>query len=314
MLDARELRNRVGDLRQVASVRRFVLSEGAEAGIDTLSFSTGGGLDFWVTAGRLLDVALLSWRGVQIAWQSPAGLRKPQSSLGDRSFTSAFGGFLNTCGFDHIRQPAGGKPLHGSAPFSSVRLTSYGEDWNAERPYLFCDGEAVIWSWPRGGHRLTRRIEAPIGGTSFRIRDRIEVVGPEPIPIHALYHFNIGYPMLGEGTSVNLNGEAVLGPLPRHEEIAPSPTVHAVGAESASCRVDGHGEIALEFRWSADSLPWLQLARDLRQGRSVLSIEPCSTGKDPDGRNMEIALTRPGQSRTFDLEIELNDCRRDSHA
>ena len=49
----------VGDLRQVASVRRIVLDDGAERGVRALAFSTGDGLDFWVLTDRSLDIGPL---------------------------------------------------------------------------------------------------------------------------------------------------------------------------------------------------------------------------------------------------------------
>ncbi len=52
-MKVRDLRPRVGDLRQSASVRRIALDDGAERGVRALAFSTGGGLDF-LGAGRPL--------------------------------------------------------------------------------------------------------------------------------------------------------------------------------------------------------------------------------------------------------------------
>ncbi|MFS8514667.1 MAG: aldose 1-epimerase family protein, partial [Planifilum fulgidum] len=67
------LKPRVGDLRQLANVRRIVLDDGTERGVRALSFSTGGGLDFWVLTDRSMDIGTLSWQGVQIAWQAASG-------------------------------------------------------------------------------------------------------------------------------------------------------------------------------------------------------------------------------------------------
>ncbi len=305
---AKALRALVGDLRQIASVRRFVLSDGPEAGIETLAFSTGGGLDFWVTAGRGMDIATLSWRGIQVAWQSPAGFRLPRATAGtgDRTFNRAFGGFLNTCGFDHIRQPKAEHPLHGSAPFTPARLTGYGEDWNTAEPLLYCEGELVVWAHGGGGHRLHRRIEAPIGGSTLRIVDTVEVIGPEPAPIMALYHFNLGYPLRQEGTEISLDGDPLVGPLPRHEQAPAQPTLHAATPGRAVCRVDGGGQ-SVVFHWSADTLPWLQLWRDLRPRCGVLSIEPCSIARSEGGRNESVSFTEPGQPLRFEIEVILAD-------
>jgi hypothetical protein len=299
-------RHLVADARQFASVRRIILAEGPEAGIETLAFSTGGGLDFWVTVGRMMDVGTLSWRGVQIAWQSPAGLRRPEPGADpERRFNTAFGGFLNTCGFEHIRQPADGRPLHGSAPFTPARLIAYGEDWDAAVPILFCEGEAVCWASGGFGHRFRRRIEAPIGGQSLAIRDRVTVIGTEPAPIMALYHFNLGYPMIEEST-IALDGRPLAGPLSVSEkEPVPASLYSAAGAQ-ASCSV--HGKAAtVAFRWDTAGLPWLQLWRDLRPGRAVASIEPCTIGRREDGRNAPVPLLVPGTGHAFAIDIEIAD-------
>ena len=303
------LRGLVGDLRQIASVRRFVLSDGPDAGVETLAFSTGGGLDFWVTAGRGMDIATLSWRGAQLAWQSPAGLRPlPPAQTGDsqRGFNRAFGGFLNTCGFDHIRQPANGRPLHGTAPFTPARLLAYGEDWGSTEPRLYCEGEIVVWAFGGGGHRLRRRIEAPIGASALRIIDTVELIGPDPAPILALYHFNLGFPLHREGTEVHLDGTLVAGPLARHEAAPARPALHKPESGRANCCVSGGGP-SIEFRWATDTLPWLQVWRDLRPGSGVLSVEPCSIGRSPDGQNEAAPALGPGETRRFEIEVVLGD-------
>ena len=71
------LRPKLGDLRQIASVREIVLDDGQERGVRALAFSTGGGLDFWVLADRSLDIGPLWYRGSPVAWQSPSGFRSP---------------------------------------------------------------------------------------------------------------------------------------------------------------------------------------------------------------------------------------------
>lgn len=301
-------RHLAADPRQFASVRRVVLGEGPEAGIETLAFSTGGGLDFWVTVGRLMDIATLSWRGVQLAWQSSAGLRRPEVNPIDpeRRFSTAFGGFLNTCGFDHIRQPADGRPLHGSAPFTPARLVAYGEDWDADVPMLFCEGEAVCWIHGGFGYRLRRRIEAPIGGGSLSLRDSVTVIGAEPAPIMTLYHFNLGYPMIDGGSTIEFDGKHLVGPLAVPEDAVVPASLHPATSPQACCMA--HGKAAtIAFRWDTDELPWLQLWRDLRQGSAVMSIEPCSIGRRDDGCNAPSPLLAPGSSRVFAIDIDVTD-------
>jgi hypothetical protein len=300
------LRRLVGDLSQIARVRRVILADGPEAGVEALAFSTGGGLDFLVTAGRMLDIATLSWRGAQLGWQSPAGLRPTAifPAGDDRRFDAGFGGFLNTCGFEHIRQPSHGRPLHGSAPFTPARLTAHGEDWNAAEPLLYCEGEVVIWCHGAGGHRLRRRIEAPIGGATLRLRDTVEVIGAEPMPVIALYHFNLGYPVVREGTEISFDERHVAGIQAMPETDQPLPAVlHAASTPWARCRVIG-GE-TIEFCWRTDTLPWLQFWKDLRPAVGVMSIEPCSIGRLADGSNAPAPLLGPGEQYSFAIDILL---------
>jgi len=295
-----------GDLRQVAGVRVVTLGDAADKGMETLVFSTGGGLEFLVTAGRTLDIAVLSWRGVQLGWRGEAGLRPVSASAHDlRQFERGFGGFLNTCGLDHIRQPAGGLPLHGSLPFTPANVTGFGQDWDTHEPLLYCEGEVVSCRREGGGYKLRRRIEAPVGGTAIRIRDEVEVVGPKPAPILVLYHFNLGFPSVGPGTEVTLDGEPVAGLISASEPAAMPSTLHRTRKQWSTCRVASLDGPAVEFRWRSDTLPWLQLWRDLRPGRGVLSVEPCSIGRLPDGVNEPSPPVATGTVRSFAIDVTI---------
>ena len=69
-----QLLERVGGLDQVGGVRRVMLTEGNEAGVEALEFRTGSGLDFTVYAGRALDIGPATYRGYPLAWLSPTGV------------------------------------------------------------------------------------------------------------------------------------------------------------------------------------------------------------------------------------------------
>ncbi|UUP20092.1 hypothetical protein NTH_04607 (plasmid) [Nitratireductor thuwali] len=259
----------------------------------------------------MLDIALLSWRGSQIAWQSPAGMRPVDVFAGGpRAFERGFGGFLNTCGFDHIRQPTDGLPLHGSAPFTPARLMDSGENWDAEEPLLYCEGEAVCRRQGDPAYRMRRRVEAPIGGATIRIRDTVEVIGPDPATVLALYHFNVGYPAVRDGTEVLLDKGRVAGPLSIPETEARAATLHRAYGDWADCRVVSPDcGPAIDFRWRTDTLPWLQLWRNLRPHSGVLSIEPCSIGRLTDGANEPSLPLNAGEARSFAIDIAFASTR-----
>ena len=316
-MNADELKSRLGDLRQFASVRRIMLDDGAERGLRALAFSTGGGLDFWVLSDRSLDIGPLWWRGRGLAWQSPAGFRNPayHDAEGDagQGFNRSFGGFLVTGGLDHIRQPANGQPLHGRLPFTPGRVTAYGEDWDREQPALFCEGEVIQARFGGEALRLRRRIETPIGGTSLTITDVIENLANEPSTQASLYHFNLGYPGLADGTLVHSGGQILLGPLrvPDAGLAAESVSYPLGGGASADCTVttplpEG-GRLAVRFAWDPASLPHLQLWHSLRPRNCVLGIEPCTSARLPGGLSGPELSLDPGQTRGYAVGVSFEE-------
>lgn len=307
-----EIADRVADLRQVASVRRIVLEDGVERGVQALAFSTGGGLDFWVLVDRSLDIGPLWWRGLPVAPQGPTGFQHPKwHRRGDadgRGFRASFSGFLVTCGLEHIRQPANGHPMHGRLPFTPAELAGYGADWEREVPILYCEGE-VVQKHPAGEHlRLRRRIEAAIGGAALSIRDTVENLAATAQRQASLYHFNIGYPALDDGTVVEHAGRRRLGPL-RLPDGAASREAFSLAvstAQPATCSVICP-KLSLDFRWTAATLPNLQLWHDLGPGACVLGIEPCTSARLPGGASGEEPLLEPGAERAYALDLAIRE-------
>jgi hypothetical protein len=304
----------VGDLRQIAAVRRITLDDGAERGVRALAFSTGGGLDFWALSDRALDIGPLWWRGVQLAWIGPGGFRSPflhdAESEGGQGFGRMLGGLVNTGGLDHIRQPQNGQPLHGRFAFTPTNVRAYGEDWDRPDPLLYAEAEAT--QGVRGGPslRLHRRIEARIGGTSLTIIDTVANIGAKPVPQAILYHCNLGFPSISQGTIVVAGGVTLLGPI-----VAPDPdadtvvTSHIVMGETGECRVqsrlaDGRA-FAVVFRFDAKTLPYLQLMHDLRPHAMIVAIEPCTSARHDGGLSGPERMLAPGETRCYRLDISV---------
>ncbi len=298
-------RHLLGDIRQHASVRRIVLDDGQEQGVLALAFSPGGGLDFWVLCDRSFDIGPLWWRGVQLGWQSPTGFRSP--SLNEhwddegRGMERGFSGMLVTCGLEHMRAPEGAFPLHGRLPFTPGRLLAYGEQWDAPEPLLFCRGEIVQYRIGGEALRLTRQIEAPIGGNELRVVDVLENIGPNPQEIAVLYHVNPGYPLVAEGTIATLDGIQIIGPLSPPEVAVVPVEWHELpgplGVVSVGAPVC---PVVLETSWAADTLPCLQAWRNLQRNVGVLGIEPCTAR--PNAPKPVLAVD---EKRRFSLTLKL---------
>ncbi|MBE0533534.1 MAG: DUF4432 family protein [Rhodospirillales bacterium] len=306
----------VGTLRQLASVRSLTLNDGVENGVRVLAFSTGGGLDFVVLADRSLDIGLASWCGVPLAWQSPSGFRHPslRDPLADRrtGLTGGLSGFLMTCGLDSIRRSEGDAPMHGELPVTPARLTAYGENWAASPPILFCEGEIVQGRYGGSLLKLCRRIEAEAGGSAIAIIDTVENCGPEPAPHQVLYHFNLGYPAIADGTTVASAGRRILGPLSLAAGNGPEvPQCHPAGEGEASWTVTtpsdraGVDSLRITFKFDPVALPVMQLWGDLRAHCGVLSIEPCTSRRTPDGGSEPGRVLQPGERQRYRLEVSV---------
>ena len=307
------LRDKVGDLRQIASVRRISLGDSEEEGVRALAFSTGGGLDFWALPDHSLDIGPLWWRGQQIAWQAPTGFGHPDRRRRDVADQRGFdlSGFLVTCGLEHIRQPTDGHPLHGRLPFTPAHVTNHGSDWQGDPPVLFCEGE-MTQHHPGGEHfRLQRRIEAPVGGGGLRIVDTVENLATTPQHQASLYHFNIGFPALADGVVVEQAGRRLLGPLRVPDAMASRdaaswPVDIAGTAECIVRPSEPHGaQPSIAFAWSAATLPHLQLWHDLRPGQCILGVEPCTSERLADGRSGREPKLQPGAVRRYELWISV---------
>jgi hypothetical protein len=309
----------VGDLRQLASVRRFELREGAEDGVRGLAFDTGGGLAFWALDGRCLDIATLSWRGMPCAWQGAMGFRSPAlhdaESEGGTGFHRSFSGLLVTCGLDRTRQPVPGGPLHGRLPFTPARLTGWGESWEGGEPLLFCEGEVIQAASQGESWRLRRRIEAPIGGGTIRLTDTVDNRTATTRSQHILYHFNFGFPLLRQGSEVLLDGLSILEPHRGVEaEGVASVRCHAARAERSVAELRSPAgpagpAITLRLAFATDTLPWLQTWHQPRPGMHVLGLEPCNSERGPDGQSLSDPACdmAPWSSRTFRWELGLTE-------
>ncbi len=214
----RDIAAHAGMLSQFAGVRLMTLADGLENGIRMLEFRTGTGFRFTVLIDRAMDVGDCEHRGMAIGWHSPAGFRSPGISNIDAEnglgWLRSFSGLLATCGLDHALGPVEEsaehfnypfrktvpQPIHGRVGTVPARLTGYGERWEGDDCVLWCEGVAIQATVFGENLHLIRRIEAKVGDSAFTIHDRVVNHGFYRTPHMLLYHFNVGYPVLAEGS------------------------------------------------------------------------------------------------------------------
>ena len=211
-----------------------------------------------------------------------------------------------TCGLDHTRWPLPGHPQHGRLAFLPARVLANGENWDADEPHLYCEGEITQWRHGAEALRLVRRIEAPIGGQTLRIRDRVENIGFAEQRHALLYHINLGYPCVAPGATVALCGETIFGPLTVPDDRSPTTHSFAVGERDGLCTLTS-GERIVTLSFSRHTLPHLQLWHDPRPNAYVLAIEPCTSARPPDGSSSTEPTLSSGERRDYMLDLTFSE-------
>lgn len=216
-----ELLAHVGDIEQIASIRKHRYVEGPESGMLGILLRTGSGLTAHILPDRGMDIGMADYRGMALAWRSPTGDTSPalyeERGLGWlRSFG---GGLVTTCGLSAVGAPTVDQGeelgLHGRISNTAAREVNTGADWTtAEELRTLLPGFAGNRLPDTGGYllwasgtlretrvfgenlRLKRRISALLGENRIFIHDTVENLGWEPAPLMLLYHCNLGYPLL----------------------------------------------------------------------------------------------------------------------
>ncbi len=293
----------IGDPRQIAGIRPFVLSDGKAEGVKAASVNTGAGLTFMVLPGRVMDIPEAFYNGKPLHFAGCSGITSPayfeEPGLGWlRSF---FVGLLTTCGITYSGPPDEdqGKPLglHGRISNTGAESVGIDQRWEGDEYVLSLQGTVRESSTLEENMALTRRIETKLGEKGFRLVDVIENRGFEAQPLMMLYHFNYGYPLLGPRAKVV---GPVLSTEPLTEESKqgknleeclsyPEPQVsgemvyyHDLGADQenktfiALLNSDiGDGTpLGIILRFNKNELPYLLQWKSLKKGSYVTELGP----------------------------------------
>ena len=333
----KDLLRRVGRLEQLGGVRLVTLGDGAERGMRVLEFRTGSGFDFDILVDRALDIGRCSFREWPLAWESSVGFIGPwfyePQGLG---FLRSFGGgLLATGGLDHTLFPTNDTAeqyhyppkttehygLHGRVSNRPARLTGYGERWEGDECILWAEGEVRQTSALGENLLLKRRIETYLGASSLKIYDKVENVGHHPTPHMFLYHVNLGFPVVDEGTEVLLPAERVrpCGDYARndfHTLASPTPDFEEQVFEyQPVSEQDGAVPVAILNRerglgfyqvFQLRQLPHPFVWQMLGEGHYVVALEPSTNrvaGRCDARERGELIELEPGEVRHYDLEL-----------
>ena len=200
------LRKHVGDLSQVAGLKRYRLVGGKADGVEAVDIRTGSGFSFTVLPGRCMDIAWAEYKGIALSYMAKPGIvsgamYEPESTGWLRGF---FAGLLTTCGLSNVGWPCEDEHrvfgtmkhgLHGRIAHVPAENVCVSDAWDPE--YTMKVSGRMRETILHGEHLvLEREIATKFGRSGFTIRDVVENVGFTPEPFMILYHFNLGYPLL----------------------------------------------------------------------------------------------------------------------
>jgi Domain of unknown function (DUF4432) len=331
-----DLLRRIGCLEQIAGVRLVTLGDGVERGVRVLEFRTGTGFAFDVVVDRAFDIGRCEMGGRSLGWLSGVGFAGPwfYEPEGLGFLRTWGGGFLTTGGLEHTlfmaedtaeqyHYPAKDTEtfgLHGRVSNRPGRLVGYGERWQGDECLLWAEGE-VLQAAVFGEHLLLRRrIEARLGESRLRIHDEVENVGYDRTPHMYLYHVNVGFPVVDEGSDLLLPAS------PSHPENGAATGYRRLAAPEAgfveqdfdhelAAEEDGTVPVAIVNRklglgvyqlFDRAQFPHHFVWRMLGEGTYVVGIEPSTNrmaGRLDARKQGELIQLRAGDKRTYDLEL-----------
>lgn len=332
----KELLRFTGDMSQFAGAKRYAFTEGKEKGVEGVDVKTGTGFEYTVLPGRGMDIAYCSYKGVPVSYMSKTGIVGPgyYDSTGLEWVRGFFGGLLTTCGLSNVGGPCS-EPhdtlgeqhygLHGRITHAGAYQVCVREDWTEQESYEIRVSGKVKEAQLHGEcFVLCREIKSVMGESRLEITDRIENQSCRELPLMLLYHINIGYPLVSEGSRLivahrdiepndaysreRMEGHAVFGapvPLEKENVYFHDMCVDENGYTSAGV-VNDALEGGVYIRYRKAELPEFNQWKMCGVSEYVMGLEPGNSrpvGRTTWKQTGKMRLLAPYASETIHLEI-----------
>jgi len=286
-----------------------------------------------------MDIAAAFYNQHSLAWISHSGIVSPNPSAhaGFEWLRTFGGGLLTTCGLSHTGPPetneTGDHGLHGRISNLPAELISITQpDINAANPEMSISGVTREIRMFGPALEVKRTISSTLGKAAIRINDEVRNNGNQPVPHMMLYHFNCGWPLVDEGTSILWKGEwmsrgnkmddAIFRKDNSFNVCPPPLASHEGGGEACAfirvkpdaqgictCGLHNPGlNIALAIHYKVAQLPWLTNWQHWGKGEYVTGLEPGTNppvGQTKAREQKELVYIEPGDKHCYDLEINI---------
>ena len=329
----RELGKFVGDFSQIAGTKLYRLLEGKGNGMRCVDLWTGSGFQFTVVLERAMDISQAFYNGKSLCWRSATGdvhphFFEPEEMGWLRSF---FGGLLTTCGLTYLGAPCEDEGeklgLHGRISHIPAEKVKVGEEWKDGEYLLFIEGQMRESTVFGENILLKRKIWTKMGEKRFWIEDKVENQGYRESPFMILYHFNIGFPIVSEGSRLisptmkvePRDEEAEKGkeeyakmsaPIPEFKEKVYYHEMKADEKGFVKCALVNdnlEGEaLGVYVIYKKDQLPNFIEWKMMGEGDYVVGMEPANCkveGRAKEKQRGTLSTLKPGEIREFSLEV-----------
>lgn len=337
---AEQLRAYAGTMKQLAGVRRCVLDDGRARGIRAAEIYNGSGLQYTVLIDRGMDIGYASFKGLSLTYLAPGGFGHPAYAE-----TAGFGwlrnwgvGLLTGCGLTHAGMPEaadgfavdGPHGLHGRISNIPAEDIAVAEAWEGDRYVVGIAGTVMQSGVFAEILELRRTIATALGENVITVRDRVTNRAHRPSPLMALYHINLGFPLVcGSSRIVAREHEVVPRPgnagaardiagwaqcLPPAPDYAEQVFYHDVPADA-----DGMMRMTLENPDAGLSLcvaarkaelPRFIQWKMMGQDEYVLGLEPANCypeGQAWERENGDLRMIGPGETVEFLLSLAVGE-------
>ncbi len=303
--------------------------------------NTGSGLRLTVTLDRGGDIVEAAYNDTNLAYLTPNGYKPPSHAYhqGEDWLTGWPGGLCTTCGPEHIggpREEDGGMTmLHGRFSNTPAAVVAI-KNPNPAKGDLEMRLEMIIRDSRMYGptFEVRRSISCTLGQTEIRQHDEVTNLADDTYAHNWLYHVNLGYPLIDEGTQLVYAGKGsswqpegvkrtgedyaklktITGNVDSHTrstsnvvliddlKTADDGLVH-IGAINAS------RGIGFELAYTPEQLPRLGNWQHLGpRGTYVCGLEPyygSLLGKNDDPHADAVTWLKPGESRKYEMQMKV---------
>jgi hypothetical protein len=323
------------DLRHLAEIRPYELSDGPERGVRCLHLRNAAGLDFTILADRGMGLYDAHFQGVPLAFISSVGATHPAyaEQPGFGWLRTWPGGFLTPCGLTQVGSPCSdnGEELgiHGRLSNLAAQQLRWGTEWQNDRYVLWAEGALRETAVFGVNLVMKRRISTQLDEAKMWIEDRIENLGFEPAPLMLLQHFNLGFPLADSTTRLVLPAHTTV---PRDDAARPGLDhclefddpidgyQEQVFYHNLQAGADGNVEVRLvnsafnhgqglgvAWRYPRAEYPVLVEWKMMRAGFYAVGVEPgnCRVeGRVAERERGTLQMIAPREVRTFSIELE----------